>query len=115
MLKRTESAAEPPEERPVGELVQQLVEDGKAYARAELDVAKGVAASKAKALAGPVGRLFAALLVTQAAVTVLAVATFYVLSLVMNVVFAGILAAAIFALIAGWLGWYALQRVKQDL
>lgn len=115
MLKRTESAAEPPEERPVGELVQQLVEDGKAYARAELDVAKVVAASKAKALAWPVGMLFAALLVTQAAVTVLAVATFYVLSLVMNVVFAGILAAAIFALIAGWLGWYALQRVKQDL
>ena len=115
MLKRTESAAEPPEERPVGELVQQLVEDGKAYARAELDVAKAVAASKAKALAWPAGMLFAALLVAQAAVTVLAVATFYVLSLVMNVVFAGILAAAIFALIAGWLGWYALQRVKQDL
>jgi hypothetical protein len=115
MLKRTEPVDEQPDERPVGELVQQLVEDGKAYARAELEVAKAVAASKAKALAWPAGILFAALLVAQAAVTVLAVAVFYILSLVMNVIFAGILAAAIFAVIAGWLGWYAIERVKRDL
>jgi hypothetical protein len=102
-------------ERPVGELVHQLVEDGKAYVRAELDVAKALAAAKGKALALPAALFGVALLVAQAAVTVLAVAVFMALTLVMTPIFAGLLAFLIFAGLAGGLGWYGYTRLRQDL
>ena len=41
----------PPPERPVGELVHELIEEGKAYARAEIGLVKAIAAAKGKALA----------------------------------------------------------------
>ena len=45
----------PPPNVPIGELVHELIEDGKAYARAEFDLAKAIAAAKGKALALPAG------------------------------------------------------------
>jgi|SRR3954451_3847998 len=102
-------------ERPVGELVHQLVEDGKAYAKAELDVAKAIAAAKGKAVAIPAGLFAAALFVAQSAVTVLAVAFFMSLTLVMNPVVAGLIAFLIFAGIAGSLAYYAYARLRRDL
>ena len=38
---------EPGDERPVGEIVNELIEDGKAYARAEVNLYKTMAATKA--------------------------------------------------------------------
>jgi hypothetical protein len=46
MLKPPEPAEEPQSERPVGELVHQLVEQGKAYALAELAVAKAIGTAR---------------------------------------------------------------------
>ena len=43
----------PPPERPVGELVGQLIDEGKAYARAEFGLVTAIAAAKGKALAIP--------------------------------------------------------------
>ena len=40
-------------DRPVGELVHELIEDGKAYARAEVSLVKAIAAAKANALKLP--------------------------------------------------------------
>lgn len=102
-------------ERPIGELVHQLVEDSKAYARAEYGLAKAIAEAKARALA-LVAALFAtALLVAQAAVTVLAVAVFFVLTAVMNPILAGLLAVLVFAATSGGIAWYAWQRLKREL
>ena len=115
MLKPTEQGEEPRSERPVGEIVHQLVEDGKAYAKAELDVAKAIVTAKGKALGLTAGLFGAALLVAQAAVTVLAVAVFFALSLVMNPIFAGLLASLIFGALAGGLAWYAWQRLRREL
>ena len=39
----------PQEERPIGELVHELIENGKSYARAEVGLYKAIATSKAKA------------------------------------------------------------------
>ena len=50
MLKPVEPDRSRPE-RPIGELVHELIEDGKAYARAEIDLLKAIAAAKGKALA----------------------------------------------------------------
>jgi hypothetical protein len=115
MLKPPEPAEEPQAERPVGELVHQLVEQGKAYAEAELALAKAMAIAKVKALAWPAGIFFVALLASQATITVLAVAAFYALSLAMNPLLAGLLASLIFAAITASLVWYALHRLRQIL
>lgn len=114
MLKPPDMGSGPNSERPVGELVNQLVEDGKAYARAEFDVAKSIAAAKGKALALPGGLIFAAMLVAQAAVTVLAVGLFITLAMLMPAILAGLIAALVFAALAGGLVWYAVRRLKRD-
>ena len=112
MLKPSEQAPSPNPERPVGELVNQLIEDGKTYAKAELAVAKAVAADKARSLAVPSGLLGAAFLLAQAAVTVLAVATFSVLQWALGSVLAGLAAFAIFAGLAGALAYVAINKLK---
>jgi hypothetical protein len=61
------------DEKPVGELFGQLIDEGKAYAQAELGLAKASAEAKADQLKMPVILLFTSLLFAQAAVTVAAV------------------------------------------
>src|SRR3954452_12639322 len=73
MLKPVDHAEPPDEERPVGGLVHQLVEEGKAYARAEIGLAKAIAAAKGKALALPAPRFGAALIVQPVAIAAWAV------------------------------------------
>jgi hypothetical protein len=102
---------QPGSERPVGDIVHQLVEDGKACARAEVGLAKAIASAKAAALALPAGLIGAALLFAQAAVTVLAVALFLALLPAVGPFFAGLLACVIFAAIAGGLVWFAIKKI----
>lgn len=117
MLKPAEPAMRPElgSERPIGELVQQLVEEGKAYAQAELGVAKAIASAKANRLKVPAILFGAAFLLVQAAVVVLAVALFLALLPLMGPMLAGLLAFAIFAGIAAGLGWKAVQMIRRDL
>ena len=118
MLKPTDPAFQPPDpgdERPIGDLVHQLVEDGKAYAQAELGVAKAIASAKAGSLKVPAILLGAALLFAQAAVTVLAVAVFLGLLALMGPVLAGLLAFVIFAGGAAALAWFGIERAKREL
>lgn len=115
MLKPTDQPDQADSERPIGELVHQLVDEGKAYARAEVDLAKTIAATKAKALAWPAGIFFAALLVAQSAVTAFAIGVFAALYWTFGAVLAGFVAFLIFGSVAGGLAWYAIQRAKRDL
>ena len=108
-------ADQPPPERPVGDLVHELIEDGKAYARAEAGVIKAMAAAKAKALAIPAALFGAAFMVVQAGVTALAVGIFAALYWALGPILAGLVAFLVFAAIAGGLAWYAVGRVKRDL
>lgn len=105
----------PPPERPVGELVQELVDEGKAYARAEIDLAKAIAAAKAKALALPAGLLVAALFVGMAAINALVLGVVLALATLIGPLAAGIAGLLIFAAIAGGLAWYGIERAKQAL
>ncbi|WP_310467685.1 phage holin family protein [Sphingomonas sp.] len=115
MLKRADQPPIGPgtgAERPVGEIVHQLVEDGKAYAFAELDHAKAVAGAKADAYKVPAILLGAAFLFLQAAVTVLCFAIYLSLIPPLGPFFAGLAAVLIALAIAGGLGWYALKLIK---
>jgi hypothetical protein len=113
MLKPPDQQPKP--ERPIGELVHELAEEGKAYARAEIDLAKAIALAKARALAWPAGLFYAALLVAQSAVTVLAVGIYVALYWIFGPVLAGLVAFLLFAALAGGLAWYALQRLGREL
>lgn len=115
MLKPAEPPLpEPGGERPIGELVHQLVEEGKDYAKAELGVAKAIASAKAGSLKVPAILIGAAFMLLQAAVTVLAVALFLSLLPLIGPLLAGIAAFAIFAGIAAGLGWQAVQMIRRE-
>ena len=113
MLKPADPA--PPPERPIGELVHELVEEGKAYARAEADLAKAIATAKGKALALPAGLLLGALIVLQSAVTILAVGIFAALSAVLGPILSAIVTSLIYCAIAGGLAWWAIERARRAL
>lgn len=115
MLKPTDPAEPAGSERPIGELVHQLVEEGKVYANAEIGLAKAIALAKARALAWPAGLFLAALIVVQSAVTIFAVGIFMALLRPLGPILAAIVAALIYSAAAGGLAWYGLQRLKRDL
>jgi len=104
----------PPPERPVGELVHELIEEGKGYARAELGLLKAIAAAKGKALALPAGLFAGAFIGALAAVTALAVGVVIGLERFIGPLAAGFVGMLIFAAIAGGLGWYGYERLRRD-
>lgn len=107
--------AGPDDERPVGEIVHQLVEDGKAYAQAEIDLAKAMAMAKADAVKVPAILFGAAFLFLQAAVGVLAVAIYLSLIPAVGPFLAGLLAFLLFAGTAGGLAWFAVKKLREGL
>lgn len=111
MLKPTDPAPAG-EERPIGEIVSDLVDEGKAYARAEFDLVKAMAAAKAEALKMPAILLAAALFIGMAALNALAVAVFILFAMVMPPLLAAILSFLLVAGVAGLLGWLGVQKLR---
>ena len=105
----------PDDDRSIGELVSRLVDEGKAYAQAEIGVAKAIASAKANHLKAPAILLAAAFVLSQAATTVLAVALFLALLPLIGPLLAGIASFAIFASIAAGLSWQAVQLIRRAL
>lgn len=114
MLKPTDSGPQSPE-RPVGELVQELIEDGKAYARAEIGLAKAIALARCKALALPVAMFGAAVICALAAITALALGIVIALETFIGPLAAGFIGMLIFSSLAGLLGWYGYSKLRRDL
>jgi hypothetical protein len=114
MLKPAEPLPPPPD-RPVGELVHELIEEGKAYARAEMGLAKAIATAKGKALALPAAMFGLAFVCALAGVTALAVGVVLALAKFIGPLAAGFIGLLIFAAIGGLLGWYGYQRLRRDL
>lgn len=104
----------PPPERAVGELVHQLIEEGKAYARAEIGLAKALATAKGKALAWPAGLFLLALVAVQSAVTAVAAGVVMALASFIGPLAAGFAGLLIFVGLAGLLGWFGYQRLRRD-
>lgn len=107
--------ADPSGERPIGELVHELVEEGKAYARAELGVVKAIAAAKGQALVVPSILFGIAFILALAAVTALAVGVVLALAKVVGPLAAGLLGLLLFTALAGGCGWYGYWRLRRDL
>lgn len=114
MLKPTDPGQQPPE-RPVGELVHELIEEGKDYARAEVGLAKAIASAKARAVAIPAALIGTAVIVGLAAVSALAAGVVIALATLIGPLAAGFIGMVLFAAIAGCLGWYGIERLRRDL
>jgi len=113
MLKPVEPT--PPPERPIGELVHELIEEGKGYARAEIGLLKAIATAKGKALILPAALLVVALLLAMASITALVLGVVLALATLVGPLAAGVLGMLLFAAIAGCLAWWGVQRAKDVL
>ena len=114
MLKPTDPGAAG-SERPIGDIVGQLVDDGKAYAKSEVEVVKAIAAAKTRALILPGVLFVVALLLAVTALSGLAIGLFFALYAFMPALVAGLLAFAILAGLAALLGWIGVVRLRKIL
>jgi hypothetical protein len=112
MLKPREPMPEPEDEQPIGEVVHQLIDEGKAYAKAEVELAKVQALAKAAEFKLPAILLFGALLFAQAAVTVLAVTIALALAPSIGPLGGGLIAVMVAGGTAALLAWLAMQRLN---
>ena len=115
MLKPADPGPSPQEERPIGELVHELIENGKTYARAEVGLYKAIATAKGKALAIPAILFAAALLIGMSAINALVVGVVIALETFIGPLAAGFVGLLIFAAVAGLLGWAGYTKLKHDL
>ena len=102
-------------DRPIGDLVHELIEDGKAYARSEVEVVKAIAGAKANAFKLPALLFGIAFLLSVAAIVGLAVGVAMALATLIGPLAGGIAAFLIFAAVAAGLGWYGAKRLREDL
>lgn len=105
----------PGAERPVGELVHQLIEDGKAYARAEVGLVKAIASAKASALVVPVALIAAAVVIGLSSINALVFGVVLALAKLVGPLAAGLIGMLIFAAIAGVLAWVAIGKIRSAL
>jgi sorbitol-specific phosphotransferase system component IIBC len=115
MLKSVDPGTQQQPERPIGELVHELIEEGKAYARAEIGLAKAIAAAKGKALALPAALFVVAFILALAAITALAVGVVIALAKFIGPLASGFVGMLIFAALAGLCGWVGYQRLMRAL
>jgi hypothetical protein len=98
---------------PIGQLFSQLVDDGKRYARAEVELYKAKAVDKAQPL--KMAAVFAGIAVTLAlsAVTALLVGLILVLETLVGPLAATLIVVLVAFVIAGGLGYFAYRKVLE--
>jgi len=104
-----------PPDQPISELIGRVLEDGKAYAVAELNVVKAIVTEKANAFKLPAIAIAIALLVSQVAIFILAVGITMALATLVGPLLAGIIGFLVFGGVAGGLGWWAATRIRDEL
>lgn len=113
MLKRTETIKGEPDG--IGDLVHRLIEDGKAYAKAEVGYVKALGTEKANALKVPIVLGLLAILFAHAAFLVLIATIFVALASLMSNTLAGLLTMLICLVAAGGFGYAAYSKATGGL
>lgn len=102
-----------PEEKGIGELFQQLVDDGKAYGQAELAYYRTLLRSKLRDARAMLWMGAVALALAQAAAVALVVGLVLTLAPLVGPGFATLIVVTAFLAIAGLMGWLAWTHVKR--
>ena len=108
MLKPAEPAP-PEDDRGIGDIVSDLIDDAKAYAQAEVDLSKAIAADKARGVL-----LVAALVVAFGAITALSVGIFALLATFLGPLLGGIVAFLLIGGVAGLLAWAGIAKIRDS-
>jgi hypothetical protein len=115
MLKPPAMNDERGDERNFGDLVHQLIEDCKTYARAEADLAKAIAGEKAKGLRTAAILLVLALFVAMGALNALCVGILLGFGALMSPVLAGLCSFLVIGAVAGVLAWVGIKKLGDSL
>jgi hypothetical protein len=99
----------------IGDLASKLVDDAKAYAKAEVGVVKAIAGEKADAFKVPLILIATSLLVALTALTALAVGIVMALATIMGPLLAGIVAFLLIGAVAGIMAWTGYSKLKDAL
>jgi hypothetical protein len=102
-----------PDEKTLGELLQQLVENGRAYADAEIGFYRTLFRSKLRDARAMLWMGAVAMALALAASVALVVGLVLTLAPVVGPGFATLIVVAAFLAISGLLGWLAWTRVKR--
>ena len=100
------------EPAPLRELAARLIDNGKAYVRAELNLVKTTVSTKAGQAGPAVGMIVVAIVLIQAAVTVLAAALGLLLARWLGLPGGFAVAALLVLVVAALLVWVAVARIK---
>jgi len=98
---------------PIGQLFSQLVDDGKRYARAEVELYKAKAADKAEPVKWAAIYGGAALTLALSAVTALLVGLILALETLVGPLAATLIVVLATLAVAGLLGWMAYKRITE--
>jgi hypothetical protein len=98
---------------PIGQLFSQLVDDGKRYARAEVELYKAKAADKAEPVKWAAIYGGAAVTLALSAVTALLVGLILALETLVGPLGATLIVVLVTLAVAGVLGWMAYSKVKE--
>jgi hypothetical protein len=102
-------------ERPVGELVHELIEDGKTYARAELNVVKATVTAKVAVFKLPAILFAVAFVLVLAAIGALAYGVAAGLATLIGPLAGGFIAFLLFAGLAVVLAWIGVSKLRENL
>jgi hypothetical protein len=102
-----------PEEKSIGELFQQLVEDGRTYAEAEVGYYRTLARAKLRDARAMLWMGAVALALAQAAAVALIVGLLLTLSPLVGPALATLIVVLAFLAISGLMGWLAWTHVKR--
>jgi len=101
------------DEKPIGELFGQLIDEGKAYAKAELGLVKATAESKAEGAKKPALIGAAAVLFLMAGVVVLCMTVALALATLVGPLAGGLIAAMLSLAIAYALYTFAMRELEK--
>ncbi len=114
MLKPAEPAPPEDDNRGIGDIVSDLIDDAKAYAQAEVDLAKAIAADKARDLKVGGVLLVAALVLAFGAITALSVGIFALLATFLGPLLGGLVAFLLIGGVAGLLAWAGIAKIRDS-
>jgi hypothetical protein len=115
MLKPAQDGRPGGDDESIGALATRLVDDAKAYARAEADLVKAIASDKAQGLKIAAVLLVAATFVAMGALNALCIGIFVALATLLGPLLGGIVAFVLIGAVAALLGWAGVRKLGQSL
>lgn len=99
----------------LGDLLKKLLDDSRAFARAEVDLAKTIAAEKAAALKVALILLVAAAFIVMGAINALCIGIFFAFDAAMGPILAGIVSFVLIGIVAAIVAWIGVRKLMDSL